>query len=70
MSLISKHLHLWGNKITDEGAQTLLETLQEENDTLLGLTLFGNPIKHDEILDVTILYCDIYNNFNRRLKKY
>jgi len=47
-----KYLHLFGNKITDEGAVSLLAIIQDHNQTLLGLSISEDNIENIEILDV------------------
>ena len=46
-------LHVWGNGITEEGAELFLEVLRQHNHTLTDLQIFSNPIEnYDEFLEV------------------
>jgi Ran GTPase-activating protein (RanGAP) involved in mRNA processing and transport len=49
-------LHVWGNCITEEGAELFLEVLKQHNHTLTDLQIFNNPIEnYEDFLEVAFI---------------
>jgi len=49
---LKKSLHLWNNRISNEGGHFLRTLLEDYNDTLTGLLLSDNFIDEEDILNV------------------
>jgi hypothetical protein len=48
-------LHVWGNFLTDETAELLLDVLNQHNHTITDILIFNNPI--DNIEDFSQVTC-------------